>query len=72
MENFDAAQELGANDTKKFKLDPQRILFRLQYEHNGVPPDFVLVLVRDPRPWFGLQPYCLANLIADPLRAAEK
>jgi len=40
VENFDAAQELGANDAKKFKFDPKRILFRLQYQRNAVPPDF--------------------------------
>jgi hypothetical protein len=52
VQNFDAAKALGANDAKKCKLDPQRILFSLQYQHNAIPPDFYLVLIRDPRLWF--------------------
>ena len=47
VENF------AAVDGKKFKFDPQRLLYSLQYQHNAIPPDFDLVLVRDPRQWFG-------------------
>jgi hypothetical protein len=42
-----------AGGEKFFKLDPQHKLFSLQYERRGLPPDFLLVLKRDPRLWFG-------------------
>jgi hypothetical protein len=41
------AAALGA-DVKKFKIEPQRLLYSLQWLHNGTPPDFQLQLVRDP------------------------
>ncbi len=37
-----------------FKLDPARLLYCLQWQHNGEPPDFDLVLLQDePEHWVG-------------------
>lgn len=36
----------------RVKLDPQRILFSLQYRHNAVPSDFNLLLLGEPQRWF--------------------
>src|SRR5215831_21068616 len=38
---------------KAFKFDPTRLLYSLQWQHNAIPPDFLLVVGRDPRQWFG-------------------
>jgi len=43
--------KLGANG-KKFKIEPQHLLYSLQWWHSGTPPDFNLQLVRDPALWF--------------------
>jgi hypothetical protein len=45
------AAAIGA-EAKKFEIDPQRLLYSLQWRHNAQPPDFHLQLVRDPQPWF--------------------
>jgi hypothetical protein len=37
------AAALGA-DGKKFKIDPRRLLYSLQWRHNGTPPDLYLQL----------------------------
>jgi hypothetical protein len=37
---------------KTFKPDPQRALFTLRYQHNGIPPDFELLMYGDARQWF--------------------
>ena len=37
---------------KKFKIDPQRLLYSLQWQHNATPPDLHLQLVQEPREWF--------------------
>jgi hypothetical protein len=39
----------SAQTEKKFKIEPQRLLYSLQWKHNGTPPDFHLQLVRDPQ-----------------------
>jgi hypothetical protein len=61
VQEFTAAA-LGENDRlkndqsfdggKKFKIDPQRLLYSLQWKHNATPPDLHLQLVRDPHLWF--------------------
>jgi hypothetical protein len=50
VQDFTAAASGG--EGKKFKIDPQRLLYSLQWKHNGSPPDFHLQLVRDPQLWF--------------------
>jgi hypothetical protein len=50
VEDF-AAAALGGKG-KKFKLEPQRLLYSLQWRHNATPPDLHLRLVRDPQLWF--------------------
>jgi hypothetical protein len=35
-----------------FKLDPQRLLYSLQWLHKGTPPDLHLQLVRESGEWF--------------------
>jgi hypothetical protein len=42
---------LGA-DGKKFKIDPQRLLYSLQWLPNGTPPDLHLQFVRDANLWY--------------------
>jgi hypothetical protein len=49
-QDFTAAAPTG--EGKKFKIDPQRLLYSLQWLHNSSPPDFHLQLVRDPAIWF--------------------
>jgi hypothetical protein len=37
---------------KKFKIDPQRLLYSLRWRHNGLPPDYQMVLNQDePQQW---------------------
>jgi hypothetical protein len=45
------AAAIGAG-AKKFKVDPQRLLYSLQWNHNGTPPDFHLQLATEPALWF--------------------
>jgi hypothetical protein len=46
------AAALGGADAKRFKIDPQRLLYSLQWKHNCTPPDFHLSLVQDlPEQW---------------------
>jgi hypothetical protein len=45
VQDFTAAA-LGG-EGKKFKLDPQRILFSLQWLHNATPPDLHLSVAQD-------------------------
>jgi hypothetical protein len=45
IERFDAI------DDHKFFIDPERLLYSLQWKHNGTPPDFHLALLREPREW---------------------
>jgi hypothetical protein len=45
-------QDFAAVNSKKFKTEPQRLLYSLQWQHNGTPPGLHLQLVRDPRLWF--------------------
>jgi hypothetical protein len=47
-------QDFAAIDGMKFKIDPQRLLYSLQWQHNGTPPDLHLQLVRDPATWFDI------------------
>jgi hypothetical protein len=58
-------QEFGAaapgGEGKKFKLDPQRLMYSLQWKHNATPPDFELVVLRKPEHWFG----GVANLLLE-------
>jgi predicted DNA-binding transcriptional regulator YafY len=46
-QDFTAAAPTG--EGKKFKIDPQRLLYSLQWLHNSSPPDFHLQLVRRAR-----------------------
>jgi hypothetical protein len=43
----DFAAAAPTEEGKRFKVDPQRLLYSLQWLHNGTPPDFNLQLVRD-------------------------
>jgi hypothetical protein len=52
VEDFTAAAPSG--EGKKFKIDPQRLLYSLQWKHDGTPPDLHLQLVRDPQQWFDM------------------
>jgi hypothetical protein len=47
-----AVENFAGRDSKKCKLNPKQILFSLQYQHNGVPPDFNLLLLGEPQRWF--------------------
>jgi hypothetical protein len=50
-------------DGKKFKIVPERLLYSLQWLHNGTPPDFQLQLVRDLQFWLdAVSPALLAEL----------
>jgi hypothetical protein len=50
VQDFTAAAPGG--EGKKFKIDPQRLLYSLQWKHSGSPPDFHLQLVKEPALWF--------------------
>jgi hypothetical protein len=70
------AAALG-EDGKKFKIDPQRLLYSLQWLHNASPPDLHLQLVRDPAIWFDFVANALLGALSkndpdlrEPLRAA--
>jgi hypothetical protein len=52
VEVEDYTPALLGGEGKKFKIDPRRLLYSLQWLHNGMPPDFNLQLVRDPALWF--------------------
>ena len=41
-----------AEDGKKFKVDPSRLLYALRWLNWDEPPDLDLTLVRDPALWF--------------------
>jgi hypothetical protein len=41
-----SAEAVGGADAKRFKIEPQRLLYSLQRLHNGTPPDFQLQLAR--------------------------
>jgi hypothetical protein len=41
-----SAEAAGGADAKRFKIEPQRLLYSLQRLHNGTPPDFQLQLAR--------------------------
>src|SRR5262245_20567603 len=47
-----AASTVISSRERAFKFDPTRLLYSLQWQHKATPPDFLLVLVRDPRQWF--------------------
>lgn len=51
MDEIDATSQL-AEDGKKFKVDPSRILYALRWLNWDEPPDLDLTLVRDPALWF--------------------
>jgi hypothetical protein len=36
----------------KYKIDPQRVLFRIVYQHNATPPDLKLTVLQDAVLWF--------------------
>jgi hypothetical protein len=52
VQDFAAAAPGG--EGKKFDLEPQRLLYSLQWPHNRTPPDLHLQLVRDPQLWFDM------------------
>jgi hypothetical protein len=43
----------SASRRLKVKLDPSRVLFSLRHQHNGIPPDFELLLFGDAQEWLG-------------------
>jgi hypothetical protein len=45
-------RDFASGNDRKFKLDPQCLLYSLHWQHNGTAPDLHLQLVRDPQPWF--------------------
>ena len=47
------AEEEDCGNGKRAKLDPARVLFSLRYVHNGLPPDFELLLFDEPQLWLG-------------------
>lgn len=60
------APQLG-EDGKKFKFDPQRMLYALAWKHKAVPADLELQLVRDPVTWFNY----VATLLLGALNRAD-
>jgi hypothetical protein len=57
VQDFTAAAPTG--EGKRFKIDPRRLLYSLQWLHNGTPPDLHLAFVQDlPEQWIGA-----ANLV---------
>jgi hypothetical protein len=42
------AKVSGGADAKRFKIEPQRLLYSLQWRHNGTPPGLHLQLVNNP------------------------
>jgi hypothetical protein len=60
--DFTAAPS-GDADAKRFKIDPQRLLYSLQWKHNATPADLHLQLVKEPDLWFE----CVANLLLEAL-----
>jgi hypothetical protein len=52
-------EQFDAIDGCKFKLDPSRLVYSLQWQHNAHPPDFHLALVQElPEQWINA-----ANLV---------
>jgi hypothetical protein len=47
-----AHRRISVASGKVFNLDSERALFTLRYQHNGVPPDFELLMYGDTRQWF--------------------
>jgi len=43
---------LHRGTSKKFKIDPERLLYSLRWKHKGEPPDLELALIQDePAGW---------------------
>jgi hypothetical protein len=56
-------EDFTGRNGKKFKLDPQRVLFSLRWVHNAIPPDFDLLLYKEPVQWFpAVAPLLLSEL----------
>ena len=51
VQNF-SPEASGGADAKRFKIDPQHLLYSLRWMHNATPPDLHLQLVKDPGLWF--------------------
>ena len=51
VDEIDATSQ-PAEDGKKFKVDPSRLLYALRWLNWDEPPDLDLTLVRDPALWF--------------------
>ena len=51
VEEIDPSSQLAENG-RKFKIDPSRLLYALRWLDRGEPPDLDLTLVRDPATWF--------------------
>jgi hypothetical protein len=51
VEDVDASSQLAENG-RKFKVEPSRLLYALRWLHRGEPSDLDLTLVRDPALWF--------------------
>jgi hypothetical protein len=54
VEGADFTTAAFDTDGKKFRFVPQRLLYPLQWKHNGTPPDLHLQLVSDPQQWFDM------------------
>lgn len=44
--------DFDAGGGRKWKVDPQCLLYSLQWRHTGTPPDQHLQLVQEPQLWF--------------------
>jgi hypothetical protein len=50
-----------AENGKRFKIGPDRLLYALRWLHKASPPDLDLTLARDPEPWLA---YVLTTLLS--------
>jgi hypothetical protein len=53
VEVRDFAAAAPSGEGKKFKINPRRLLYSLQWTHNATPPDFELVPVQAEPPGLG-------------------
>ena len=44
---------LDFREGKKFKFEPDRMLYAYEWLHKAKPPEFRLVLMKDPEIWLG-------------------
>jgi hypothetical protein len=61
--DFTAAAASGGADTKRFKIDPDRLLYSLRWRRDAAPADLRLRLAKDPDLWLE----CIVNLLLEAL-----